>query len=169
MNELKDIYDILIEKYNEQRKIALEMTSACKWLSPSVKKEVVEILSGDSKKVQEWVDMYKANFFDKKGHVSKHAVSEIRVREYMMMFRSSGEGLNHYTKALFLWIGINKSWSEFCWDFDKKAAVEALIVAICRLAKLGSIEGYRELLKIERECRLKRISSSKKAVMSLLN
>ncbi|MDD9340675.1 MAG: hypothetical protein PV362_13695 [Providencia heimbachae] len=162
MNELKDIYDILNDKYNEQRKVALEITSACKWLSPLAKKEVAEILSGDSKKVQEWVEVYKANFFDNKSHISKNAVSEIRLREYMMMFRASGEGLNHYTKALFLWVGINKSWSEFCWNFDKKAAVEALVVAICRLAKLGSIEGYRELLKTERELRLKRKSASAK-------
>ncbi|HHR5847616.1 TPA: hypothetical protein ACS7XE_001803 [Providencia alcalifaciens] len=162
MNELKDIYDFLIDTYNQKRKDALKVAIECKWLSSSVKKEIADILSEDSEKVQKFFKDFKGYFFGTAKGVAKDVVELIRLKGTVMLITAGGGGLNDYVKTLFLWAAINKSWAEFCWSFDKKVSVEAFLVSISYLTQLYSVEHYRELLKIEREYRLKRISSSKK-------
>ena len=162
MIELDDVYHILIDNYNQQRVQALKKIATCSWISSAVKKEITDIISDNSEQVQEWIEHYKAHFSDKRDRIGEYAINEMRWRERMMMFRAAGSGLNYYGKKLFLWAGINKAWAEYCWDIDKKTAIDALVVAICHLAKLGSIEDYRKLLKVEKEVRLNRRTSSAK-------
>ncbi|WP_272691260.1 hypothetical protein [Providencia sp. PROV132] len=162
MIELDDFYHILIDNYNQQRVQALKKIATCSWISSAVKKEITDIISDNSEQVQEWIEHYKAHFSDKRDRIGEYAINEMRWRERMMMFRAAGSGLNYYGKKLFLWAGINKAWAEYCWDIDKKTAIDALVVAICHLAKLGSIEDYRKLLKVEKEVRLNRRTSSAK-------
>lgn len=90
MNELKDIYDVLIDTYNQKRKDALEVAVECKWLSSSVKKEIADILSEDSEKVQKCFKDFKEYFFGTAKGVAKDVVELIRLKGTVMLITAGG-------------------------------------------------------------------------------